>query len=110
GYNYLVNDFRAIPRMQKDGLVVIYDATHSVQLPSRGKESGGEREYVPYLVRAAVAVGVDGLFLEVHENPQHALSDASTMVSLDALPEIINSAKKIREVITCKMANPSLKE
>ena len=110
GYNYLINDFRAIPRMQKDGLVVIYDATHSVQLPSRGKESGGEREYVPYLVRAAVAVGVDGLFLEVHENPHDALSDASTMVSIDVLPEIINSAKRIREAITCKIANPSLKE
>lgn len=100
GYNYLVNDFRAIPRMQKDGLVVIYDATHSVQLPSRGKESGGEREYVPYLVNAAVAVGVDGLFLEVHKNPDQALSDSASMLPLNQLPEIITSAKRIREAIT----------
>ncbi|MDP8215735.1 MAG: 3-deoxy-8-phosphooctulonate synthase [Candidatus Kaelpia imicola] len=96
GYNYLINDFKAIPRMQKDDLIVIFDATHSVQLPSKGVRSGGEQEYVSYLSRAAAAVGVDGFFLEVHENPEEALSDASSMIDFKQLQEIIRVVKKIK--------------
>lgn len=100
GYNYLINDFRAIPRMQKDELVVIFDATHSVQIPSQGAKSGGEREYVPYLVRAGVAVGADGIFMEVHQNPSRALSDRSCMVNFRLLKELIRSAQSIRRAIS----------
>ena len=99
GYNYLVNDFRAIPRMQKDGLVVIFDATHSVQLPSKGVVSSGEREYIPYLASAAVAAGADGIFMEVHENPQESLSDAASMLSLSELKNVIRKLKKVRRAV-----------
>ena len=99
GYNYLVNDFRAIPRMHRDNLIVIFDATHSVQIPSQGKESGGEREYVPYLTYAAVAAGADGIFLEVHKNPERALSDKATMIDYDTLREIIRKTKSIRKAL-----------
>ncbi len=99
GYNYLINDFKAIPRMQRDNLVVIFDATHSVQLPSKGIKSGGEREYVLHLSKAAAAVGVDGFFMEVHESPQDALSDASSMIDFNQLQEIIRIIKKIKGAI-----------
>ncbi len=99
GYNYLVNDFKAIPRMQKDGLVVIFDATHSTQLPSKGKQSLGESEYVPYLAKAAAAVGADGLFMEVHEEPGKALSDSASMIELSKLKNLISNIKKIREAL-----------
>jgi 2-dehydro-3-deoxyphosphooctonate aldolase (KDO 8-P synthase) len=100
GYNYLVNDFRAIPRMQEDGLVVIYDGTHSVQIPSgKGFASSGERKFVPYLVRAAVAVGVDGIFLEVHKEPDKALSDSANMIDFGTLRSLIRQAKLIREAL-----------
>jgi 2-dehydro-3-deoxyphosphooctonate aldolase (KDO 8-P synthase) len=99
GYNYLINDFKAIPRMQKDNIVVIFDATHSVQLPSKGTKSGGEQEYVLHLSRAAAAVGADGFFMEVHQSPKNALSDASSMIDFNQLKEIVKVIKKIRGAI-----------
>ncbi|MDD5613989.1 MAG: 3-deoxy-8-phosphooctulonate synthase [Candidatus Omnitrophica bacterium] len=99
GYNCLINDFRSIPRMQEDNLIVIFDATHSVQIPSEGVQSGGESRYVSHLARAAVAAGCDGLFMEVHTAPEHALSDAKSMIDLKQLAKIIDLAKKIKESI-----------
>lgn len=86
GYNNLVSDFRSLPIMAKTGYPVVYDATHSVQLPGgQGGASGGQREFIAPLARAAVAVGVDGLFMEVHEEPDRALSDAATVYPLAQL-------------------------
>ena len=102
GYNTLVSDMRSIPIMAKNGYPVIFDATHSVQQPGgRGGSSGGQREFVPVLARAAVAVGVDGLFIESHEDPDNAPSDGPNMVPLDDMPQIlqkliqIDSARRI---------------
>ena len=88
GYNTLVSDMRALPVLAKTGAPVIFDATHSVQQPGgQGASSGGEREYVPVLARAAVAVGVAGVFIETHENPDSAPSDGPNMIALkDLLP------------------------
>jgi 2-dehydro-3-deoxyphosphooctonate aldolase (KDO 8-P synthase) len=83
GYNTLVSDMRALPVLAKTGAPVIFDATHSVQQPGgQGTASGGEREYVPVLARAAVAVGVAGVFIETHENPDRAPSDGPNMIAL----------------------------
>lgn len=83
GYNNLVVDFRSLVIMRRLGVPVVYDATHSVQLPGgAGTTSGGQREFIPYLTRAAVAVGVDALYLEVHDKPEKALSDGSNCLSL----------------------------
>ena len=83
GYNTLVSDMRALPVLAKTGAPVIFDATHSVQQPGgQGASSGGEREYVPVLARAAVAVGVAGVFIETHENPERAPSDGPNMIAL----------------------------
>ena len=96
GYNNLVSDFRSILIMKEFGYPVIYDATHSVQLPAgRGDRSGGERRYIPYLSMAAVSCGVDGLFLEVHENPDRAMSDGPNMVKLDGLLGLLENIKEI---------------
>ena len=85
GYNNLVSDMRSLVIMRELGYPVIYDATHSIQLPGgQGNVSGGERNMIIPLARAAVATGCDGLFLEVHENPEKALSDAATMLSIEA--------------------------
>jgi len=90
GYNTLVSDMRALPVLQKIGAPVIFDATHSVQQPGgQGTSSGGEREYVPVLARAAVAVGVAGVFIETHENPDRAPSDGPNMIPLKALPPLL---------------------
>lgn len=100
GYNNLVSDFRAIPVMRDMGYPVIFDATHSVQLPGgSGSASGGEREMVPYLSRAAVAVGIDGLFLEVHPDPESALCDGPNSLYLDTLPDLLRTLKKIDEIV-----------
>ena len=99
GYNNLVVDMRGLPIMRGFGCPVIFDGTHSVQLPGgAGSSSGGQREFVEYLVRAACAVGVDGLFLEVHDNPAEGLSDGANMIALDNLEKILASALKIHEV------------
>ena len=90
GYNTLVSDMRALPILARTGCPVIFDATHSVQQPGgQGNKSGGEREFVPVLARAAVAVGVAGLFIETHQDPDHAPSDGPTMMRLDRLEELL---------------------
>jgi 2-dehydro-3-deoxyphosphooctonate aldolase (KDO 8-P synthase) len=100
GYNNLVVDMRAIPIIQEFGFPVVFDATHSVQLPGgQGTCSGGQRQYIGTLARAAVAAGCNALFMEVHENPQDALCDSSTMFSLDDLPSFIKIVKKINALI-----------
>jgi 2-dehydro-3-deoxyphosphooctonate aldolase (KDO 8-P synthase) len=100
GYNTLVNDFRAIPIMKKFGYPVIFDATHSVQQPGgRGASSGGEREFVPYLAQASVAAGADGIFMEVHEDPDHAPSDGPNMVPLKELERLLERLLKLSLVV-----------
>jgi 2-dehydro-3-deoxyphosphooctonate aldolase (KDO 8-P synthase) len=90
GYNNLVSDFRSLPIMARSGYPVVYDATHSVQLPGgQGGMSGGQREFIAPLARAAVAVGVDGLFMEVHEEPARALSDSATVFPLAQLESLL---------------------
>jgi 2-dehydro-3-deoxyphosphooctonate aldolase (KDO 8-P synthase) len=93
GYNTLVSDMRALPILARSsGAPVIFDATHSVQQPGgQGTSSGGEREFVPVLARAAVAVGVAGLFIETHQDPDHAPSDGPNMVPLAAMEELLRT-------------------
>lgn len=93
GYHQLVVDFRSIPIMRSFGCPVMFDATHSVQQPGgKGNSSGGDRRFVPPLTRAALAIGVDALFLEVHPNPDAALSDGPNMVPLDRVGELLRQA------------------
>jgi 2-dehydro-3-deoxyphosphooctonate aldolase (KDO 8-P synthase) len=90
GYNTLVSDMRALPQLAKTGAPVIFDATHSVQQPGgQGTSSGGEREFVPVLARAAVAVGVAGVFIETHQNPDKAPSDGPNMIPLKSLAPLL---------------------
>ncbi|MFZ0606174.1 MAG: 3-deoxy-8-phosphooctulonate synthase, partial [Xanthobacteraceae bacterium] len=90
GYNTLVSDMRALPVLAKIGAPVIFDATHSVQQPGgQGASSGGERQYVPVLARAAVAVGVAGVFIETHQDPDKAPSDGPNMIPLKELPALL---------------------
>ena len=98
GYNTLVSDMRALPQMAGLGHPVIFDATHSVQQPGGlGGSSGGQREFVPVLARAAVAVGVSGLFMESHEDPDNAPSDGPNMVPLDAMPAVLSQLQRLDE-------------
>ena len=100
GYNNLVSDFRSVPILRGLGYPVVYDATHSVQLPGgAGSASGGERRMVPSLSRAAVAVGIDGLFLEVHPDPDCALCDGPNSLSLDSLPGLLATLKEIDHIV-----------
>ncbi len=100
GYNNLVVDMRSFPIMRSFGYPVIFDATHSVQLPGgAGTASTGQREFVANLARAAVASGVDGLFMEVHDNPAEALSDGPNMVYLDALEDILKDLIAIDKIV-----------
>jgi 2-dehydro-3-deoxyphosphooctonate aldolase (KDO 8-P synthase) len=99
GYNNLVADMRSLVVMHSFGYPVIFDATHSVQLPGAGGEhSEGQREFVAPLARAAVAVGIDGIFLEVHEDPAHALSDGPNSYPLDELLALLSHLKKIDQL------------
>lgn len=99
GYNNLVVDMRGLPIMRKFGYPVIFDGTHSVQLPGgAGTTSSGQREFVEYLTRAAAAVGIDGLFLEVHDNPAEALSDGANMIYLDKLEILLKNILEVHEV------------
>ena len=92
GYNYLVSDMRALVILRDTGCPVVFDATHSVQLPgAQGRQSGGQREFVPALARAAVAVGVAGVFMETHPNPTQALSDGANSLALDAVEELLET-------------------
>ena len=96
GYNTLVSDMRALPIMSKFGFPIVFDATHSVQQPGgMGEKSGGQREFVPYLARAAVAVGVGAIFMETHEDPDNAPSDGPNMVPIK---EIKGLLKKLTEI------------
>jgi 2-dehydro-3-deoxyphosphooctonate aldolase (KDO 8-P synthase) len=100
GYNNLVVDFRALAIMRGLGAPVVFDATHSVQLPGgEGSRSGGERRYVAALARAAVAFGVDGLFMEVHQDPDRAPSDGPTMLPLADLPRLLGEVQAIRSAL-----------
>ncbi len=100
GYNNLVSDMRSIPLMQDLGCPVIFDATHSVQMPGgAGDKSGGDRRMVSYLARAAVAAGCDGVFMETHPEPDKALSDGPNMVALADLPALIECCLRIRQAI-----------
>ena len=104
GYHNLVVDMRSFPIMRKLGYPVIFDATHSVQLPGgAGKKSAGNREYVEYLARAAAGAGVDGFFMEVHDNPEEALSDGPNMVYLDKLEAILKDLLAINEITKKKI-------
>lgn len=104
GYNNLVVDMRSLPIMRSFGYPVIFDGTHSVQIPGgAGTTSSGKREFVEYLVRAAVGVGIDGLFLEVHDNPEEALSDGPNMVYLDHLEEMLKDALAIHAIVKKKL-------
>lgn len=98
GYNMLVNDFRSLQTMKDAGYPVCYDATHSIQLPtSQGSISGGQREFIPGLVRAACASGIQALFMETHDDPDNALSDPATQIDIKYVKNILIQAKKIHE-------------
>lgn len=100
GYNNLIVDMRSIPIMRSFGYPVVFDATHSVQLPgAMGSSSGGERKFAPYLLRAAVATGVDGIFMEVHPDPDKALCDGPNMIRLDDLEGLLSLVLRIRKAI-----------
>ncbi len=100
GYNNLVVDMRSFPIMRSFGYPVVFDATHSVQIPGGlGTASSGNREYVEYLTRAAVGAGVDALFMEVHDNPEEALSDGPNMVYLDKLEDLLKDALSIHNIV-----------
>ena len=104
GYNNLVVDMRSFPIMRSFGAPVIFDATHSVQLPGgAGTSSGGNREFVEPLARAAVAAGVDGLFMEVHDNPEEALCDGPNSLYLDKLEELLKDVLAIYDVVKGKL-------
>ncbi|MFO0946175.1 MAG: 3-deoxy-8-phosphooctulonate synthase [Planctomycetota bacterium] len=98
GYGMLVTDFRSLPLMGQFGTPIVFDATHSVQMPSAaGDKSGGQREMVPYLMKAAVAVGCDAVFLETHPDPDKALSDGPNMIPLSQLEPLLATCLRIRE-------------
>ncbi len=100
GYSNLVVDFRSIKIMQDTGFPVIFDATHSVQLPGgSGKSSGGQREFAPLLAKAAVAAGADGIFIEVHPDPDHAKCDGPNSLPLTSLHDLISRLKAIRRLV-----------
>jgi 2-dehydro-3-deoxyphosphooctonate aldolase (KDO 8-P synthase) len=104
GYNNLVSDMRSLAVMRQTGCPVVYDATHSVQLPGgQGSSSGGQREMVPVLARAAVAAGVSGLFMETHPNPEKALSDGPNSWPLDRMEELLST---LVEIDRCVKAQP----
>jgi len=101
GYNALMVDFRSLPQMHEFGYPVVFDATHSVQMPGgKGDSSGGQRQFVPAMARAAVAVGVDALFMEVHEDPDNAPSDGPNMVPLAQLEDLLKKLLAIRNAAT----------
>ncbi|MDA8413371.1 MAG: 3-deoxy-8-phosphooctulonate synthase [Desulfobacteraceae bacterium] len=100
GYNNLVVDMRSFPVMRSSGYPVVFDATHSVQLPGgQGESSGGQREFVEYLSRAAVATGIDGIFMEVHEDPDKALCDGPNSIPLSELPLLLKKLRAIDAVV-----------
>ena len=109
GYGRLINDMRAIPTMQELGTPVIFDATHSVQMPG-GHTTGGQRQMVSFLARAAVACGCDGVFFETHPEPDQALSDGPNMVRLDDLPALIRQLLRLRAALEDREGEVSANE
>jgi 2-dehydro-3-deoxyphosphooctonate aldolase (KDO 8-P synthase) len=100
GYNHLISDMRSLVVMRELGYPVVFDATHSLQLPGGlGNASGGERKYIPALARAAVAAGVDALFMEVHEDPEHALSDGPNSLPLSDFESLLKVAKQVDALV-----------
>ena len=100
GYNTLVSDMRAIPQMSEFGYPIIFDATHSVQQPGgMGTTSGGQREFVPVLARAAISIGVSGLFVEVHENPDDAPSDGPNMLKISELSALLSKLIQLDKLV-----------
>lgn len=99
GYHNLVVDMRSLVIMKKFGYPVIMDATHAVQIPGVGGKSGGAREFIPFLARAAAAVGIDGLFMETHPNPSQALSDANSQFPLNFLEDFLKQIKEIDNLV-----------
>ncbi len=100
GYGRLVNDMRALVELRRLGAPVVFDATHSVQEPGgQGGTTGGQREFVPHLARAATAVGIDGLFLETHPEPDASPSDGPNTVPLDELPDLLDQVLAVREAV-----------
>ena len=100
GYNTLVSDMRALPIMSKYGFPIVFDATHSVQQPGgMGEKSGGQREFVPHLSRAAVAVGVGAIFIETHEDPDNAPSDGPNMVPLNEMKKLLKKLTEIDKLV-----------
>lgn len=100
GYNNLVVDMRSFPVMRATGYPVVFDATHSVQLPGgQGDSSGGQREFVEFLSRAAVATGIDGIFMEVHEDPDKALCDGPNSIPLSELPTLLKKLQALDAVV-----------
>ena len=100
GYNTLVSDMRSLPIMSKFGFPIVFDATHSVQQPGgMGERSGGQREFVPYLARAAIAVGVGAIFMETHEDPDNAPSDGPNMVPLKEVKSLLKKLTEIDKLI-----------
>ena len=105
GYNTLVSDFRGLPIMAQTGYPVMFDATHSVQQPGgQGTSSGGQREFVPVLARAAVAVGVDAVFMETHEDPDNAPSDGPNMVPLNQFEALVAELLAYDDLSKARMA------
>ncbi len=99
GYNNLVVDYRNLILMRQSGYPTVFDATHSVQQPSIGEQSGGSPEFIPALARAAAAVGIDGLFLETHPDPKNAKSDSATQLQLDKVESFLTEIFKINEIL-----------
>ena len=100
GYNTLVSDMRALPIMTRFGFPIVFDATHSVQQPGgMGEKSGGQREFVPYLARAAIAVGVGAIFMETHEDPDNAPSDGPNMVPLNEVKTLLKKLTEIDKIV-----------
>ena len=100
GYNNLVSDMRALAIMRETGCPVVFDATHSVQLPGgQGTSSGGQREFVPVLARAAIAVGIAGLFMETHPNPAEAMSDGPNAVPLARMKQLLSTLIELDRVV-----------
>jgi 2-dehydro-3-deoxyphosphooctonate aldolase (KDO 8-P synthase) len=107
GYNNLVSDMRSLAIMRNTKAPVVFDATHSVQLPGgQGSSSGGQREFVPVLARAAIAVGISGLFMETHPDPAKAMSDGPNAVPLNHLKELLVSLQSLDQVV--KQSKPYL--
>ena len=100
GYNNLVVDMRSLVVMREYGCPIVFDATHSLQLPGgQGDKSGGQREMIPDLTRAAVAIGCDALFMEIHPDPDKALSDGPNMLKLGHLPELLTTIKALQSAV-----------